>query len=118
MYSCPVCSEKTIGFPRKWLSSSSNPAMCSRCGAGSAIRVADAAGYLAGSFVLLTPTGFAVVWLHSFLVAVLGLVVTVCWYLWRQHKATLVVVAESEQRTAKRSAWLAVLACLVPSLFS
>ena len=118
MYLCPACSEKTISFARKWLASASSPAKCSNCGARSAIQAADAAGYLAGSFVLLTLAGFAAVWLHSSLVFLLGFSGSVAWYLWRQHKAELVVVAATEQRTAKRSGWLALLASLVPSWFS
>ncbi len=118
MYICPACSEKTFSFSQKWLSSASNPANCSNCGAGSAIQVADAAGYLAGSLIFLTLAGFAAVWLQSSLVLLLGFAGTVAWYLWRQHKAALVVVAAAEQRTAKRSAWLALLASLVPFWFS
>ena len=114
MYPCPACSAKSFNFPQKWLASSSSPARCRNCGVGSAIQVGNAAGYLAGSLVLLTLAGFAAVWLHSSLVFLLGFIGTVAWYLWRQHKAALVVVSASEQSTAKRSGWLAFLASLVP----
>ena len=118
MYLCPACSEKTLSLSQKWLASSSNPARCSNCGAGSAIQVANAAGYLAGSVVLLTLAGFAAVWLHSSLVFLLGFIGTLAWYLWRQHKAVPVVVTTAEQSTAKRSAWLAFVASLIPFWFS
>ena len=117
MYLCPACSEKTISFSRKWLASSSNPARCGNCGAGSAIQVATAAGYLGGSLVLLTLAGFAAVWLHSSLVFFLGFIGTAAWYLWQQHKAPLLVVAAAEQVTANRSAWLGLLASLFPFWF-
>jgi hypothetical protein len=73
---------------------------------------------LAGTLVMLTLAGFAAVWLHAPVVFLLGFVGAVAWYLWLQHRAVLVVVAAAEQRTAKRSAWLACLASVFPFLFS
>ena len=118
MYLCPACNHKTFSFAQKWLASSASPAWCSNCDAGSAIQIVDASGYLAGSIVLLTLAGFVAAWLHYPLLFALGFAVSVAWYLWRQHKATLVVVAKAEQRAARRSGWLAFLAVLLPFWFN
>ncbi len=118
MYPCPACGTKSISFLRKWLSSSSNPAECISCGAGSAIQIVDAAGFLAGSVVLVTLAGFAAVWLHSTLPLAIGVIGGVAWYLWRNHQAKLVVVSKSEQRTAQRSGWACLLASVLSVWFS
>ena len=48
----------------------------------------------------------------------LGCVSALAYYFWRQHVAELAAVSEQEHKTAKRSAWLALLAALFPSLFN
>lgn len=118
MYPCPSCRSRSITYLRKWLSWSSLPATCSKCGQPCAIAIADSSGFLVGTIFLATLSGFVAVWLQALWPWVSGLAMAVAYYFWRQHTAGLAVVSAHEQQVAKRSAWVALLVSLFPAWFT
>jgi uncharacterized iron-regulated membrane protein len=68
--------------------------------------------------VLVTLCGFAAAAVGAAYPLALGLGLAVGYYFWRQHRAQLSVVSPQEASTAKRSAWVGMLALLFPSFFS
>ena len=118
MYACPSCQQRTISYLHKWLSWSSSPARCKACGKACAIPIVDSSGFFVAAIVIVTLSGFASVWMQNSFPLLLGCVSALAYYFWRQHVAELAAVSEQEHKTAKRSAWLALLAALFPSFFN
>lgn len=118
MYACPSCGQKTISLFRKWRAVAALPARCSSCGQSSAILIVDSAGIVVTAVVLATLGGFAAVWFQSPWPLIVGLVCALGHYCWRQHTALLSVVTVNEERTAKRSGWIELLAVVLLSWFS
>ena len=81
------------------------------------IAIVNSAGIFAAAAVFITLSGFLAVVAHGFYPLGLGILLAVAFYFWRQHRAALVVVTDRENRTAKRSGWVMLLAALFPSLF-
>ena len=102
----------------KWLSWSAAPARCSACGAQCAIAVVDASGILVGAAALVTACGFVAAAVGAAYPLLIGTAFAVAYYVWRQHRAPLMVIAREETRTAKRSARLGLLALLFPNFYS
>jgi hypothetical protein len=117
MYTCPSCGARSISFVRKWLSWSAAPARCSGCGVSCAIALVDASAILVGATLLVTLCGFAAAAVHAAYPHVAGVALAIAYYFWRQHRGPLMVIAQEETKTAKRSSRLLLLAFLFPKLF-
>jgi hypothetical protein len=118
MYCCPACGARSITFMQKWWSWSASPAPCKVCGKGCAIAIVDSSGIQVAAILLVTAGGFFALALQSRYPLCLGVALAVAYYLWRQHRAPLMVITEAEAKTAKRSAWIGLLVALFPSFFS
>ena len=118
MYACRSCASRSITFIHKWLASSAAPARCPNCGSGCAIAIIESSGALVTATVFITLSGFAAAAVGAVYPLALGLGLAVGYYFRRQHRAQLNVVTPQEASTAKRSAWVGMLALLFPSFFS
>jgi hypothetical protein len=118
MYECPSCASRSITFMHKWLASSAAPARCNNCGSGSAIAIVDSSGTLVAATLLLTVSGFVAAAVNTLYSLAVGVALAVVYYFWSWHLARLRIVPPQETATAKRSAWVGILALLFPSFFS
>ena len=89
MSPCPHCNEGGFTQSSKWAARDLSPAACSICGELAFVPAYRRSGILVASLVLLSAVGLASVAARSYLVALLGVVGVVSFYVWRMRAAPL-----------------------------
>ena len=89
MSPCPHCNQRSFSLASKWGARELAPTTCSMCGELAFIPAYRRSGILVASMMLLAAVGLASISARSYVVAILGVMGVVSFYIWRMQAAPL-----------------------------